>query len=168
MSTFTAGTLCCSADACVLIDVNSSYSVETWDLIPHVTDISVNSVANTPKIITSSTGGREVGACGSITETGTLGIACHNSNDQPSILCINKLYHIRWTESCDNIWDAGTDTAIAIGLLNAAKYFDGIIRITGVPVNFNIKGNAVIEITYTFDIVKWHNYPTCQAAEATS
>jgi len=161
---FTAGEFCCAANACVLLDTAASYSTETWDLIPHVTQISTTQTANTPKLVTSSTNGEERGACGTVTSVGTLAIACHDSPDQPGILCINSLHRIRWSEECDNIWD-GT---AAVADVSAGVHYEAIIRITSVPVDFNIKGNVVTEFTYGFDVVQWVTQPACQNPQLTS
>ena len=163
---FIAGDFCCSHSACVLLDVNASYSASTWDLIPHVTQISTTETANTPKLVTSSTNGREVGACGTVASVGTLAIACHSGSSQPGILCINRLYRIRWSEECDNIWDDVAGSAIANNL--AGLHFEATIRITSVPIDFNIKGNSILEFSYGFDVVEWITQPPCQAQELTA
>jgi hypothetical protein len=76
--TFTAGDLCCVSSACVLLDLQTTESEESWELIPHVTQISTTQTANTPKLVTSSTNGNETSACGTVTNVGNLAIACHS------------------------------------------------------------------------------------------
>jgi len=163
---FIAGDFCCSHSACVLLDVNASYSASTWELIPHVTQVSTTETANTPKLVTSSTNGREVGACGTVTTVGTLALACHSGASQPGILCINRVYRIRWAEDCGNIWNAEAGAAVTDNLTGI--HFEALIRITSVPINFDIKGNAILEFTYGFDLIEWITTPACQVAENTT
>lgn len=160
---FSAGTLCCVSSACVLLDTASGADSESWDLIPHVTQISTTQTANTPKLVTSSTGGQETSACGTVTNTGTLGIACH-SGTSPGVLCINTVYRIRWSEDCANIWTGSA----AVADNDAGVHFEALIRITTIPIDFNITGNTALVFSYSFDIVEWVTYPDCQAYEATS
>ncbi|MEY2724154.1 MAG: hypothetical protein RLZZ458_21 [Planctomycetota bacterium] len=148
---FEAGELCCSSSACVLLDTNTG-SGTTWDKIPHVTQISVNQTANTPKLVTSSTGGKETSACGTVTQTGNLAVACHRGVG-PGYLTVNNVYRIRWAEDCTYIWNAETCAAFSDG--DAANYLDAYIRITTVPIDFNISGNAATIYNYSFDIVGW-------------
>jgi len=153
---FTAGDLCCAMDACVLLDTSSSASSATWDRIPHVTQISFTKTANTPKIVTSSTNGGETSVCGIVSQTGNLAIACHNGASQPAPFCINGKYHIMWSIDCENIEDADPFED---------PYYRAEIRITSVPVDFNIAGNAAVVFNYTFDIIEWIHEPSCQAEE---
>jgi hypothetical protein len=161
--TFTAGDLCCVSSACVLLDLQTTESEESWELIPHVTQISSTQTANTPKLVTSSTNGNETSACGTVTNVGTLAIACH-SGVAPGRLCINKLYRIRWAQDCDDIWDAETDTAVSDGY-TGTNYFEAKIRITSVPDDFNIAGNAPLVHNYGFDVTEWITLPACQAEQ---
>jgi len=161
---FEPGELCCSSDACVLLDTATSYVTKTWDLIPHVTQISTTQTATTPKLVTSSTNGQEISACGTVSNVGTLAIACHSGN-QPNLLCINGVYRIRWSSICDRIWNSATDAPIAD--VSAGPHFEATIRITSVPFDLNIAGNQAQIYNYGFDIVKWVTYPDCQATEDT-
>jgi hypothetical protein len=45
-------------------------------------------------------------------------------------------------------------------------YFEAVIRITSVPVIFDIAGNQAIVVNYTFDVQTWENYPTCQTPQS--
>jgi hypothetical protein len=157
---FSAGDLCCVSAACVLFDMTPSESAESWDLIPHVTQISTTQTANTPKLVTSSTAGNETSACGTVTNVGTLAIACHNGAGVAR-LCINNIYRIRWAHDCDDIWDADTNTAIADVNLGF-DYFEAKIRITSIPDDFNIAGNTALVRNYGFDVVEWIELPACQ------
>ena len=166
--TFSAGDLCCISNACVLLDTNSSESAETWFKIPHVTQISTTQTANTPKLVTSSTGGNETSVCGTVSNTGNLAIACHGGNE-PGRLCINGKYRIRWSQDCDNIWDPGESvvdgggTAVADNL--AGIHFEATIRITSVPTDMNIAANQAFIHNYGFDVIEWVTLPDCQTQE---
>lgn len=164
---FLPGELCCVSRACVLLDTSAGATAQSWDRIPHVTNISFTQTANSQKLVTSSTGGRETSACGTVTQTGTLEIACH-AGVGPGLLCVNQTYRIRWSEDCDNIWDV--DGCAAVADNNMGNHFEAVIRVTSLPVNYNIQGNAPIIYAYNFDIVGWaaggapEDY--CQASEA--
>lgn len=164
---FSPGELCCVSRACVLLDVTGGETAEEWDRIPHVTNISVQQTANTQKLVTSSTGGRETSACGTVTQTGTLEIACHNGVG-PAFLCVNNAYRIRWAPDCDIIWDSDTCEVIATP---TGDFFEAIIRITTLPINYNIQGNAPIIYSYSFDIIGWTRTRSpddyCQTTEQT-
>lgn len=150
---FTAGDLCCASDACVMLDTTASTSSASWDEIPHVTQISFALTSNTPKLVTSSTNGAETSVCGSVTQTGNLAIACHNG-DAPAPLAINGKYHIMWSVDCGNLLESPID-----------PYYEANIRITSVPVDFNIAGNQAIIYNYGFDIIEFLHYPATQAEE---
>jgi len=162
--TFTAGDLCCVSAACVLIDTNSSESVESWSKIPHVTQISTTQTANTPKLVTSSTAGNETSACGTVTNVGTLAVACHGGTELGR-LCINSLHRIRWSADCDNIWNGNEATGTAVADVDAGIHFEALVRITSVPDDFNIAGNAPLVRNYGFDVVEWTTLPDCQTAQ---
>lgn len=153
MAAFSPGELCCANTACVLLDYGCGSEGAVWELIPHVTNISTNSTSNTPKLVTSSTGGRETSLCGTISETGTLAIACHKGTG-PGLLALNQIYHIRWWSDCDVIWDRAECAAVA-----DPTAFEAYIRITSLPINFNISGNQGIIYEYGFDIVSWVKGP---------
>jgi hypothetical protein len=164
---FTAGDiLCCASKACVLLDTNAGSSAETWDLLPHVTLIGVTETSNTPKLVTSSSKGAELSSCGTVTRAGNLALACH-SGVGPAMLCINSLHRIRWSDDCDNIWDEEEGEVVAVPSLGL--YFEAVIRITSVPVIFDIAGNQAIVVNYGFDVQRWINHPTvndlCQAEQ---
>ena len=163
---FTAGALCCSSDACVLLDTAVASDEVAWDLIPHVTQVGVTKTSNTPKLVTSSTGGEETSACGTVTQNGVLDIACHDGAS-PFVLCINGQYRIRWAQRCEVIWTGGQqeDGGVIVAVPDVSAYFDATIRITTVPIVMNISGNVAQIYTYTFDIVQWHTYPTCEPVE---
>ena len=152
---FSAGELCCSNTACVLLDTASGTGA-TWDRIPHVTQIAFTESANTPRLTTSSTGGRETSACGVVSATGNLAIACHGGTS-PGYLAVNSVYHLRWSQDCDAIWTSGNcpTAGSVVGAPVAGTYFEAYVRITSVPVDYNISGNAAITVNYAFDIVSW-------------
>lgn len=166
--TFAAGDLCCISAACVLIDTSSGSSAFSWSKIPHVTQISTTQTANTPKLVTSSTNGNETSVCGTVSNAGTLAIACHGGTE-PGRLCINGKYRIRWSQDCDNIWDDtgadvdGEGTAVADN--EAGIYYEATIRITSVPDDMNISANQAFIRNYGFDIIEWVELPPCQAQE---
>jgi hypothetical protein len=163
---FTAGDiLCCSSDACVLLDVNAGSAAETWELIPHVTFIGVTETSTTPKLVTSSSGGAELSGCGTVARAGNLALACHNGVG-PGPLCINSIHRIRWAQDCSVIWDPDTDTVEASP--NELLYFEAVVRIVSVPVLYDIKGNAPIEINYGFEVQRWINYPTVHSSHSGS
>jgi hypothetical protein len=161
---FTAGELCCVSAACVLIDTNSGESAETWAKIPHVTQISTTQTANTPKLVTSSTGGNETSACGTVTNVGTLAVACHGGTELGR-LCINALHRIRWSADCDNIWNGDEETGTAVADNVAGIHYEALIRITSIPDDMNIAGNAPLIRNYGFDVVEWTTLPDCQTAQ---
>jgi hypothetical protein len=166
--TFTAGDLCCISAACVLLDTSSGVSAFSWKKIPHVTQISTTQTANTPKLVTSSTNGNETSVCGTVSNTGTLAIACHGGVE-PGRLCINGKYRIRWSQDCDNIWDDsdaevdGEGVAVADNV--AGIHFEATIRITSVPDDMNISANQAFIRNYGFDIIEWITLPDCQTQE---
>jgi len=145
---FSAGELCCSSKACVLLGTTVG-STTTYDKIPHVTNISVNLQSNNPKLVTSSTKGKETSACGTVTQTGTLEMACHKGTG-PGILNVNNVYEIMWSQDCDNIWNSETCAHEFSG-----DYLHAYIRITQVPINYNISGNQAQLFSYQFEIVSW-------------
>lgn len=154
---FSAGSdLCCAAYACVLLDTNTG-SGKTWDKIPHVTQISFNEQANNPGLVTSDSAGLEIPVCGLVQTTGNLSIACH-SGTGPGLLCINTNYRLRWSVDCDNIWDNGS--AVADNL--AGEHFEALVKITSVPLDYNIKGNTAVETNYGFRVIEWTTKPSCQ------
>jgi len=160
---FTAGLdLCCPTAACVLLDTAAGSETETWDLIPHVTLIGITETANTPKLVTSSSAGAEISACGQIARSGNLAIACH-SGVEPNILCANAIHRIRWALFCDNIWDA--DGNVALSDNDAAYYFEAVIRITSFPFILDIAGNQPVVTNYGFDILRWITIPACQTQQ---
>lgn len=150
---FAAGELCCSSKACVLLNVLAApgASSGTWDKIPHVTNISVQQASNNPKLVTSSTKGKETSACGTVTQTGTLEMACHKGVG-PGVLAINQVYQIVWSDDCDNIWDSAECEPI---VTRTGAFYQAFIRITQVPVNMNISGNQAQLFSYQFEIVSW-------------
>ena len=158
---FTAGTLlCCPTTACVLIDSNASSSAETWDLIHHVTLIGFTESTTTPKLVTSSSNGGEISACGTIQRSGNLAIACHNGTGPGSttFLCTNEVYGLRWAQDCDEIWNSGTGLPVDTP---TGQYFEALVRITSVPVIYDIAGNQPIVTNYAFDIIEWVTSPAC-------
>jgi len=162
---FTAGLdLCCPTAACVLLDTAAGSETETWDLIPHVTLIGITETVNTPKLVTSSSAGAEISACGQIARSGNLAIACH-SGVEPNILCANAIHRIRWALFCNNIWDA--DGNVALSDNDAAYYFEAVIRITSFPFILDIAGNQPVVTNYGFDILRWITIPACQTPQNT-
>jgi hypothetical protein len=157
-----AGALCCSSDACVLLDKSAGSDSEDWELIPHVTYVGTTETVNSPKLVTSSTGGRETSACGTVVQSGTLTLACHLGVG-PAILGINRTYRIRWSPLCDSIWDS--DDEIPVADPDEETYFEALIRITTVPLLYDISGNAATTFAYTFDVISFINYPPVQTAE---
>lgn len=150
---FTAGELCCPSNACVQLDTTSSESSSEWETIPHVTRIAFTKTSSVKKLVTSSTAGNEKTACGSVSSTGNLAIACH-SGVGPAPLGINNIYHIRWSVNCDSLDEAPTD-----------PYYQALIRITSVPVDFDIAGNAPVIYNYGFEVDEWVHEPTEQTEE---
>lgn len=148
---FSAGELCCAMEACVLIDTSSN-GAGTWDKIPHVTEVSFNMQANTPKVVTSSTGGKETSVCGTITQSGTLSIACHKGTGA-GYLHPNNVYRIAWSIDCSVLWDFVTCEAKDFS--SEENYLDAYIRITSAPRPINISGNQATITQYNFDIVSW-------------
>jgi hypothetical protein len=149
---FTAGLLCCAQDACVMLDTTAASDSASWDTIPHVTQIQFTQTANTSKLVTSSTNGQETSVCGTVSNTGTLSIACHDG-DGP-VFCINENYHIMWSIDCANLLETPVD-----------PYYRALIKITSVPVDFNISNSAAVIYAYNFDVVEWYHQPQCQTAE---
>lgn len=168
---FSPGELCCVSNACVLLDtdVSSNQLTADWDLIPHVTNISVELGAQSQKLVTSSTGGAETSTCGTVTQTGNLAIACHGGV-APKYLCVNKTYRIRWAHDCDLIWNKA-QCAPFEGPLVPGTYLEAVIRITRLPIQYNIQGNSAIIFDYTFDVVGWgaggSPEDNCQLSEVT-
>ena len=160
---FSAGELCCSNAACVLLDTASG-TTATWDRIPHVTQISFTESANTPKLTTSSTGGRETSACGVVSANGNLAIACHGGT-APGYLAVNSVYHLRWASDCDAIWTSGAcpTAGTVVSSPSSGSYFEAYVRITSLPIDMNISGNAALLYNYAFDIVAWVEGPSDNA-----
>lgn len=154
---FTAGDLCCASNACVLLDTSSTSS-EVWDLIPHATQMSFNTQVTTPKLVTSSSAGQEISVCGTEATTGVLAFACHDGVS-PGLLCANYVYRLRWSVNCENIWDSGA----VVGPADPDTYFEARVRITSVPIDYNISGNQAVVYNYGWELVEWINTPTCQS-----
>ncbi len=150
---FTAGDLCCSQNACVQLDVNAASGAASWDDIPHVTQIQWTEQANTPKVVTSSTNGNETSVCGTVSNTGVLAIACHDSDDQPEPFVINGKYHIKWSIYCEE------------GTING-PYYQAWIRIVSIPNDINIAGGGAVITPYGFEVITWINKPATQAEES--
>jgi hypothetical protein len=150
---FTAGDLCCSQNACVMLDETANSGSASWDTIPHVTQIQWTEQANTPKLVTSSSAGNEISVCGTVSNTGVLAIACHDG-DQPAPFAINGKYHIMWSIDCDNLGDSPAD-----------PYYRATIRIVTVPNDFNIAGGGAVIVAYGFEIIEWLHKPTPQTQE---
>lgn len=153
---FSAGELCCSSAACVLLDTSTGSGAGLWDRIPHVTQIAFTQTANTPKLVTSSTNGFETSTCGTVTQAGNLAIACH-SGTSPKYLAVNKVYHLRWAHNCEDIWtnDDCPSQGTVVSPPNPDNFFEAYVRITSLPVDMNISGNAAMVYNYSFDIVSW-------------
>jgi hypothetical protein len=149
----------------VLLDTNAGSAAETWDLLPHVTLVGVTETSTTPKLVTSSSGGAELSACGTVARAGNLAYACH-SGVGPGMLCINSLHRIRWAQDCTEIWDDGAVVANP----DENLYFEAVVRITSVPVIYDIAGNQPIILNYGFDVQRWVVHPsiqsTCQTEQA--
>lgn len=154
---FSAGDLCCASDACVLIDTSAT-STEIWDLIPHMTQVSFTTQVSTPKLVTSSSNGQEISVCGNVATTGILAIACHDGVS-PGLLCANYIYRLRWSVDCTNIWAGGA----VVGSPAADTYFEARVRITSVPIDYNVAGNQAVVYNYGWELVEWINQPACQA-----
>jgi hypothetical protein len=151
---FSAGELCCPSEACVMLDLTPSESSASWDKIPHVTRIAFTKTSAVKKLVTSSTGGNEKTACGTVTSAGNLAIACHNGASQPAPFKINGIYHIMWSVDCDNILESPID-----------PYYEANIRIVSVPVDFDIAGNSPVVYNYGFEVDEWLYEPATQAEE---
>lgn len=155
---FNAGEFCCAFNGCVLIyDAGN----ETWEKIPHTTEVSFNAQAQQNGLVTSSTGGEEQAFCGIVNTTGTLGIACHDG-DTIGALCLNNNYSLRWAVDCDLIWNDTTGTAVAVP--TAGTYYQALVKITSLPLNLNFSNNAVPTIVYQWKLVAWRETPDCQTA----
>jgi len=150
---FSAGELCCPSEACVLLDTNTNESAASWDTIPHVTRIAFTKTSAVKKLVTSSTNGNEKTACGTVSNTGNLAIACHDGT-APAPFAINGIYHIMWSVNCDNILESPTD-----------PYYEANIRITSVPVDLDIAGNSPVIYNYGFEVDEWLHEPTTQGEE---
>lgn len=146
---FSAGELCCASKACVLVDTSTN-AAGTWEKIPHVTEISANLTANTPKLQTSSTKGRETSLCGTVTQSGTISVACHKGTG-PGVLLVNNVYRLVWAMDCDSIWDSEDCEATAF----TNDYYEAYVRITSTPNSINISGNQATVYQYGFDVVSW-------------
>lgn len=154
---FSAGDLCCASGACVLIDTSTTSS-EIWDLIPHATQISFTTTVSTPKLVTSSSAGKEISVCGNQATSGVLAMACH-SGVSPGLLCANFIYRLRWAVNCVNIWTAGAVVAAPA----VDNYFEARVRVTSVPIDYNISGNQAVVYNYGWELVEWVSTPACQA-----
>jgi hypothetical protein len=137
----------------VLLDTNTNESAASWDTIPHVTRIAFTKTSAVKKLVTSSTNGNEKTACGTVSNTGNLAIACHDGT-APAPFAINGIYHIMWSVNCDNILESPTD-----------PYYEANIRITSVPVDFDIAGNSPVIYNYGFEVDEWLHEPTTQGEE---
>jgi hypothetical protein len=135
------------------LDVTASTSSTEWDTIPHVTRVSFTKTSAVKKLVTSSTAGNEKTACGTVTSAGNLAIACHNGVG-PAPFAINGIYHIRWAVDCSVLDEAPTD-----------PYYQANIRITSVPVDFDIAGNSPVVYNYGFEVDEWVHEPTTQTEE---
>ena len=151
--TFSAGELCCPSEACVLLDLTASASSATWEAIPHVTRVAFTKTSAVKKLVTSSTAGNEKTACGTVSSTGNLAIACHDGT-APAPFAINGIYHLRWSIYCEGL-DESPDWV----------YYEANIRIVSVPVDFDIAGNAPIVYNYGFEVDEWLHEPTTQTEE---
>lgn len=151
---YTAGEFCCSSEACVGIWDSDS---ETWEKIPHATEITHNEQAQSNGLVTSSTGGQEQAMCGPITTTGTLGIACHDGFG-PGLLCVNTNYNLRWASDCALIFDGDGDAISP----SAGTYWEAQVKITGNPINYNISQGGTPIYVYPWRLVRWIAKPTCQ------
>lgn len=148
--TFSAGTLCCSQTMCVLYDTTGAGG---WDKIPHVTQMSFNEQASTPKIVTSDSNGRELSLCGTVSTTGNLSIACHDGNAPE--FCINEEIKLRWSIDCDNIWSGGAPTG-PTGL-----YYEATVRITSKPVDYNVAQAGATLLNYGWEVTEWTHQGVC-------
>ncbi len=146
---FVAGTLCCSQGMCVLL-----YSSSTWDKIPHVTQMAFSETANTPKLVTSDSYGRELSLCGTVSTTGNLSIACHNGTAPE--FCINQEVHLRWAIDCDQIWSGGAVLTPPTG-----TYYEAIVRITSKPVDLNASQAGATLFNYGWEVVTWVHQGAC-------
>ena len=150
---FTAGDLCCAQNMCVQLDDNPLSTGETWSTLPHVTAMAWTQQANTPKIVTSSSAGNEISVCGTVSNTGTLSMACHNSINQPGDFAINAKYHIRWALDCSEPDD------------NLIDYYEAYIRIITVPQNWDIAGGGAVIVAFGFEVIEWVNMPSMATSE---
>jgi len=146
---FSAGTLCCSQGMCVLLYANS-----TWDKIPHVTQMAFTETANTPKLVTSDSAGRELSLCGTVSTTGNLSIACHDGVAPE--FCINEEVQLRWAIDCDQIWSGGSVLTPPTG-----TYYEAIVRITSKPVDLNASQAGATLFNYSWEVVTWINQGIC-------
>lgn len=150
---FSAGDLCCANTACVLLDTSTGTSA-VWDKIPHVTQIAFNMQSNTPKLVTSSTDGKETSICGTVSQNGNLAIACHEGAG-PQVFTVNSIYHIRWASDCSKIWNKSTCTPIT----TPTSHYEAYVRITQMGLDLNLSASQAIINNFAFDIVSWVKGP---------
>ena len=153
--TFSAGDLCCSQFMCVLLDTSVGLDGSAWDKIPHVTQMAFTETANTPKLVTSDSAGRELSLCGTVGTTGNLSIACHNG-DYPEF-CINQEIRVRWSISCDAIWSGGA----AVSGPWAVDVYEAKVRITSKPVDMNASQAGATLLNYSWEVTQWIIQGSC-------
>jgi hypothetical protein len=145
---FTPGLLCCSNVACALVKTGGE-----WEKLPHQTEITFNTQATTTGVVTSDTNGREGKACGTVATTGTIGLACHSGT--LARFAVNSRYQIRFSKSCDNIWEDGSgsdDYGSPVVSPVAGTYYEGTVLITGEPHNLNISASETPVVVYTWEL----------------
>lgn len=144
---FDAGLLCCSNLACALIKTGG-----VWEKLPHQTEVTFNGAVTSAGLVTSDTNGREAKSCGTLATTGTLGLACHDGDE--ARLELNKKYKIRFSKDCSVLWDesANSGAGAAKSSPTAGAYYEGIILITGEPVNYNISASDTPNTVYTWEL----------------
>ena len=144
---FDAGLLCCSNLACCLVKTDG-----VWEKLPHQTEITFSGTVTSAGTVTSDTNGREAKSCGTVATTGTIGLACHDGDE--ARFALNTKYKIRFSKSCDEIWDPDANSAAGEAVANptAGTYYEGIVLITGEPINYNISASDTPIAVYAWEL----------------
>jgi hypothetical protein len=160
---FDAGLLCCSNLACALVKTDGN-----WEKLPHQTEITFNGSVTSAGVVTSDTNGREAKSCGTVATTGTLGLACHDGDEARFEL--NTKYKIRFSKDCDAIWDPelNSNEGGPVAAPVSGTYYEGIVLITGEPVNYNISASDTPIAVYTWELDgDWIEQPATIAPDLT-
>lgn len=158
---FEPGVTCCSASVCALVKTEGA-----WEKLPHQTEVTFNSQVSPTGIVTSDTGGRQSIACGTIATTGTIGLACHDGDQ--ARFAVNTRYKIRFAKDCDVIWEpgSGSDEYGSPVAVPSGDYYEGVILITGEPVQLSISSPTTPVVVYPWSLDgEWINEPSTIAPD---